>query len=97
MKGLMSLPGDLAAYALAAMDQLGESPENLRPLTKQPWFADGLNPEVAAIISALGYVNYHLSTLYADLLQSRFTSTETISLPLDGRVNIWAFQNVPFP
>lgn len=94
---LMSLPGDLAVYALAAMGQLGEFPENLRPLTKQPWFADGLSPEEAAFISALGYVNYHHPTLYADLLQSRFTLAQTIFLPLAGEVNIWAFQNVPFP
>ena len=35
--------------------------------------------------------------LYRDLLESHFTQDRTISLPLAGDVNIWVFQNTPFP
>ena len=42
-------------------------------------------------------VVYDDPRLYAELLHSRFSLSRTISLPLAGPVNLWVFQNAPFP
>ena len=80
--------GDLAYYQGA--DVVGQ-------LTAQPWFADGLNREEVAFVTALSSVVLSSETLYHDLLQAHFTQTRTVSLRLAGDVNIWVFQNTPFP
>ena len=97
MSELLSLLGDLAVYALPAIGQIGEFPDDLRPLVALPWFADGLDPEEAAFVTTLVPVVYDDPRLYAELLHSRFSLSRTISLPLAGPVNLWVFQNAPFP
>ena len=97
MSELLSLSGDLAVYALPAIGQIGEFPDDLRSLAALPWFADGLDPEEAAFVTTLVPVVYDDPRLYAELLHSRFSLSRTISLPLAGPVNLWVFQNAPFP
>ena len=97
MSELLSLSGDLVVYALHAIGQIGEFPDDLRPLVALPWFADGLDPEEAAFVTTLVPVVYEDPRLYAELLQSRFSLSGTVSLPLAGPVNLWVFQNAPFP
>ena len=97
MSELLSLSGDLAVYALPAIGQIGEFPDDLKPLVALPWFADGLDPEEAAFVTTLVPVVYDDPRLYAELLHSRFSLSRTISLPLAGPVNLWVFQNAPFP
>ena len=96
MSELLSLSGDLVVYALHAIGQIREFPDDLRPLVALPWFADGLDPEEAAFVTLLPVV-YDDPRLYAELLQSRFSLSGTVSLPLAGPVNLWVFQNAPFP
>ena len=97
MSELLSLSGDLVVYALHAIGQIGEFPDDLRPLVALPWFADGLDPEEAAFVTTLLPVVYDDPRLYAEPLQSRFSLSGTVSLPLAGPVNLWVFQNAPFP
>ena len=96
MEDLLPLLGGLASDSLASLGQLGEFPEDLRQLVEQPWFADGLSREEAAFVTTLMPLAYASPSLYAHLLESHFTVSKTISLPLAGEVVIWAFQNAPF-
>ena len=90
--------GNLRSYLFRGLSGLAkQGADVLGQLTVQPWFADGLSREEAAFVTAIGNVAHHSSTLYHDLLQAHFTQTRTVSLRLAGDVNIWVFQNTPFP
>ena len=80
----------LSHLATIGKDVLGE-------LKGQPWFADGLDKEEATLVATLGWAARESSDLYADLLRIHYTQYRTISLPMAGNVNIWVFQNTPFP
>ena len=97
MEALLALPGSLAVDALAAVGQLGEFPDDLRSLRERPWFADGLEREEAAFITAIMPLAYEAPHRYAGLLESRHTLSRTITLPLAGDIALWAFQDAPFP
>ena len=85
-RDLMNSLGSIASRRTDALSQL----------TAQPWFADGLSEEEAALVVTLADLNEE-SPLYRDLLNAHYTQTRTISLPLAGDVNIWVFQHAPFP
>ena len=70
--------------------------DKLQQLTSQPWFNDGLNAEEVAFVTAYNAAPDE-PRVYNDLLRSRITQSKTISLPLTGEVNLWAFQAEPFP
>ena len=72
------------------------SSDSLRALGAQPWFADGLDNEEAAFVTAISRVPVDSPTLYQDLLDAHFTQSKTVSLPLSGDVNIWIFSDEPF-
>lgn len=95
-ESLLTLPGSLAADALAALGQQGEFPGDLRAVAAEPWFADGLDREEAAFVTALMPLAYEAPSAYASLLQSRFTLSRTVSPPLAGDIALWAFRGVPF-
>ena len=78
--------GSIASHGNAALTEFIE----------QPWFVDGLNQEEAAFMVTLSHVDAD-STLYRDLLEAHYAQTRTVALPLAGEVNIWVFQNTPFP
>ena len=82
---LLSLHG---IFQLFGTDILGQ-------LTAQPWFADGLENEELALIAVLDSIISH-PQLYNDLIQTSFTRSATVSLPLAGEVNLWVFQPQPF-
>ncbi len=63
-------------------------------LLSQPWFTDGLNKEELVLIGALSFISH--PQLYNDLVQTPFTRSSTMSLPLAGNVNLWIFQPKPF-
>ena len=67
----------------------------LERVTSQPWFTDGLDAEEVAFLTAFEAAGD--ARLYDELLVSRFTQHTTVSLPLTGEVNLWAFQADPFP
>ena len=85
-RDLMNSLGSIASRRTDALSQL----------TAQPWFADGLSEEEAALVVTLSDLNEE-SPLYRDLLNAHYTQTRTISLPLAGDVNIWVTQSAPFP
>ena len=71
-------------------DLTWQSPDNLRLLLAQEWFADGPSPEERAFVIVLGKVAND-DALYADLLEERYTLASSIDLPLSGEVGLWAF------
>ena len=64
-------------------------------LTEQPWFTDGLDNEELALVAVLDSIISH-PQLYNDLIQTSFTRSATVSLPLAREVNLWVFQPQPF-
>ena len=75
----------LAAEGATTFDQLSE----------QPWFADGLNDNEAALVTALGHTAREFPNLYKDLLEAHFIQSKIVSLPPAGDVGIWIIQNTP--
>ena len=89
---------DKHSYFLGSVSSMAQTtPDALSELFSQPWFADGLNDEEFAFVATLADIAWNAPKLYGNLLQSYFTQSKTISLPLSGEVSIWAFQDVPFP
>ena len=89
---------DLQVHALAFLGQMAaEDPHALDQLTALPWFADGLDEEEMALVVTLGWAAGKSPELYDDLLRTHYTQYRAASLPLAGDVNIWIFQNTPFP
>ena len=87
---------DLNRYLLHSLDSIpARGADALSELTAQPWFADGLNEEEAALVATLHPIDD--VALYRNLLEAHHTQSGTVSLPLAGEVNIWVFQNTPFP
>ena len=77
---------------------LGYSEESAIRLLDLPWFADGLNREEAALMIPLLRLlwDYDAEVLFAGLLQTRYTQSGTIWLPLAGDTDIWVFSDEPF-
>ena len=65
-------------------------------LADQPWFNDGLDDEEAAFLSTLGAIHRVSPGLYEEFVETRFTQSRRVNLPLAGEVGIWVFQNAPF-
>ena len=62
-----------------------------------PWVQDGLDQtEMAFLVVLLREGTYGDYALFEDLLESHYSQSKTVSLPLAGDVNIWVFQSVPF-
>ena len=88
----------LGSYVLGSLIRLASrETDDLSKLTGQPWFADGLDDEEAALVVTLGWAVASSPELYADLLRTHYTRYRAASLPMAGDVNIWVFQNIPFP
>ena len=69
------------------------SPDEYQYLIGKDWFTDGLTPEERAFILTLSAPD---PRWFYDLVDTRFTQSATISLPLAGEVDLWAFQHKPF-
>ena len=53
--------------------------------------------ETTALLTVLSRIQESAGgLLYNDLLQAHFAQSRTVSLPLAGEVNLWAFQSTPF-
>ena len=74
-----------------------ESPEAFEQLSNRPWFADGLDDEEAAFLVTTRDILENSPGDFYEMIQSRYTQSKTIDLPLTGNVNIWAIQETPFP
>ena len=89
--------GTFSSYVLQSLARLERAEADvLSQLTGQPWFADGLDEEEAALVVTLGWVASRSPELYADLLMTHHTQYRAVSLPMAGDVNIWIFQDTPF-
>ena len=71
-------------------------------LIEQPWFVDGLDAEETAFVGSLiGLIpesrrgDTFLET-YKSFVESRYTQSSSIDLPLSGETDIWIFKNTPF-
>ena len=74
-------------------DLVHDKPEQWQKITSQPWYVDGLTLEERAFVVALIPHWPDFDTL----LQTRFTQSRQVALPLSGGVHLWAFQTEPFP
>ena len=89
-RGLHAI-GSLSAFIATADDTGG-----LALVIEQPWFTDGLNDEETAFLAAI--LRYNRSDpRYRDFLETHYTRSATISLPLAGDVDVWVFWHLPFP
>ena len=100
---LASRVRDLDRYFGQSLTLLADSyPEDFGRLTRQPWFADGMEDEEMALIVPLSIIYTESGSsvtrdLFNGLIDSHFTQSKMVSLPLAGDVNIWVFQSTPFP
>ena len=70
------------------------------PEMARAWLDGVHDDEAMALMAVLGYArstNIGGGLLYDDLLDAHFFQRATVSLPLAGEVNLWAFQSKPFP
>ena len=85
---------DSDVYLISTLYRLRElRPELFEHLISQPWFTDGLDPEERSFIITLEFAG---PEWFYDLVETRFTRSATISLPLAGEVDLWAFQHTAF-
>ena len=80
---------------LAALGGLGQA--TFEDLSDVPWFTDGVDDEEEALLVVLRTMRGVSPDMYIDLVLTRHTQSATVSLPLAGEVNLWAFQPTAFP
>ena len=89
---------DLDSNLIDSLSVLASAhPVSLNALVSQPWFADGLSRQEAAFTIVLAGIASDSTSLFDDLLQTHYTQSRTISLPIAGEVNIWVIQNAESP
>ena len=71
---------------------LSQHRETFELLIARPWFADGLDAEERALITAMSHTT-GIGEIYRGLLAERHSRSATISLPLAGEVDLWVFSN----
>ena len=71
---------------------LSQHVETFELLIARPWFADGLDAEERAFITAVSHTT-GLDGLYRGLLAERHARSATVSLPPAGEVDLWVFSN----
>ena len=71
---------------------LSQHSDTFELLIAQSWFADGLDAEERAFITAVSHTT-GIDRLYRGLLVERYSQPTTISLPLAGEVDLWVFSN----
>ena len=87
-------------YLLITLHRL-RPPELFDHLIEQPWFTDGLDQEETAFIAALYGVNpqsRHGTFLetYKTFIETYYTQSSSVDLPLSETTDIWIFKNTPF-
>ena len=85
------------AGAIYSMRSLIHENGLMDELAKEPWFADGLNDEDVSLLTTLSTIRDRSTKLYDDLVRSRHVRSASITLPMAGKVRLWAFQATPFP
>ena len=86
-------------YALSALSrwanpQYEEGPAELARLASQPWYADGLDDQDAALLHAL----INLPPGYYDaVIETNYVTSRTVALPHSGDVGLVVVRHTPFP
>ena len=75
---------------------LWSGPDRLKLLLNQPWFQDGLTNEEAALLVVLQGIDREENT-FLSLIEGGHTVSDTISLQLSGKVNLYAVSPFPLP
>ena len=70
-------------------------PDDMASLANQSWLTDGISPEEAAFLVTLRDIHDVSPDLYGDMINTRYSSSRTVVLPLSGRIHLWAFSNAP--
>ena len=98
------LDGDMGLFFVRSMVSFQGFADERSLLFAQPWFADGLSRQDAALIVPLPstFQNSPLQRmfapdLYSTLVESGLLQHKAVSLPLAGDIDIWVIQNAPFP
>ena len=94
-KGLTGDPSHWNTPLLVALGRLDQN--TFEALTDVSWLTDGVDEEEEASLVALPRIRHASPDLFTDLVLTRHTQSATISLPLTGEVDLWAFQSTPFP
>ena len=89
--------GYLVVRAINSLRQALRIPEVSERAKAQSWLADGLDDEEAALLVTLQPTGGEATTLFTNFLEAHYTQFRSVSLSLVGDVNIWVFQDVPFP
>ena len=89
--------GDLAYLVIDSLTSLWPYQDAADRLKAQPWFADGLDHDEAALVVTLYSIIYTSPELYDELLDAPHTQHKTVSVPLAGDVNIWVIENAQPP
>ncbi len=85
-------------YLLLSLARIAnEGEDKFAQLTAQPWFTDGIDDEEAALLIAMKDAAGDARNLFVSLARNRHTQHKSVTLPLSGEVNFWAFQAIPFP
>ena len=86
---------DLYQYFITSMNRLAsKDPAFFGRLSGQPWFNNDLAEDKMALIVTMPSIAHNLID---DLIESHYVKANTVSLSLADDVNIWVFQNTPFP
>ncbi len=86
--------GDISDYLFESLLSLAEVDlALLEQLAGQPWFADGLDANEAALLVTLDNVALKNLDLYKQLLDSHYVQHREITLRLAGGVNVWVVQS----
>ncbi len=70
--------------------------DDMTLLVNQPWFVDGLTDEETAFLAVTNR-DKQSDAVYRDFLRVPYARSGTITLPLAGDVDVWAFWDSPFP
>ena len=94
--GLLDGPlRDRDLHAITTLHRLRET-DDLALVIEQPWFTDGLDDEETAFL-AVTHRDQRTEAQYHDFLQTHYSRSSTITLPLAGSVDVWVFWHLPFP
>ena len=97
---VLTIPGEVGKLTKDVVNSLRSilrsDPDRLKLLLNQPWFQDGLTNEEAALLVVLQGIDREENT-FLSLIEGGHTVSDTISLQLSGKVNLYAVSPFPLP
>lgn len=97
LAGMDFFVNSVEVHDLVALSSLLKlSASDLDFLVGQDWFSDGLDDEEAAFVSVLGDLAKRLPEQFRGLVDTHFTQSSKVTLPLAGDVTLIGFRPTPF-